>query len=145
MVNMRVKCPAMLLMAIAVYLTIIFIDIGTLFFFYSTYITCAVAICLYVAAFALLYVVYNGQFRKMTLSRVLNIVTLQSFIICIWFTFVNLIQLYPYTVIEGTYCDWYFPQDFFQITKNTNYILAVAAILAIVCFSINRYYKRTKL
>jgi NADH:ubiquinone oxidoreductase subunit 6 (subunit J) len=131
-------------MAIAIYLTLVRITVGTLFFFFSAYLTGAIAICLYVTAFALLYVVYNGQFRKMTAQRVLNIVMLQSFIICIWFIFVNLIQLYPYTVIKGDYFDWYFPQDFFPSIHGMRYIVAVFALLTIVCFITNWSYKHVK-
>jgi hypothetical protein len=144
MIKMKTKCLAMLLMAIAIYLTIVRITVGAILFLFSTYLTSAVTICLYVTAFALLYVVYNGQFRKMTAQRMLNIVILQSSIICIWFIFVNLIQLYPYTVIKGNYFDWYFPQDFFPSVYSTRYIAAVFALLTIVCSIINWSYKRVK-
>jgi hypothetical protein len=134
----------MLLMAMAIYLTLVRIAVGTIFFFYSAYITSAITICLYAVALALLYVAYNGQFKKMTAKRVLNIATLQSFIIFIWFTFVNLIQLYPYTVIEGDYCNWYFPQDFFPSIYSTRYIVVASAIVSVVCFITSWGYKRVK-
>jgi hypothetical protein len=137
---------AMLLMAIAVYLTIIYVNLENFFFFFlgSAPITCALTLCVYAGAFALLYVAYVGQFRKMTVTRVLNIVTLQSFIMFLWFTFTNLIQLYPLTVIEGTYAVYYWPIDFFPDIYSTRYIVAISALLAVACFITNWSYRRIK-
>jgi hypothetical protein len=146
MVKMKIKCLAMLLMAIAIYLTLIYVNLENFFFFFlgSASLTCALTLCVYAGAFALLYVAYTGQFRKMTATRLLNIITLQSFIIFLWFTFTNLIQLYPHTVIEGIYAVYYWPTDFFPNIYSTRYIVAISAIIAIVCFLINWGYKRAK-
>ncbi|MCL2173236.1 MAG: hypothetical protein FWB84_06320 [Candidatus Bathyarchaeota archaeon] len=147
MVRMKTKCIAMLLMALAIYLTIICVNLDKVFFFFgSKPLTCAFTIWLYIGAVALFYVVYNGQIRKITLSRMLNIVMLQSFIMFLWFTFVNLIQLYPFTVIETHYCYWYWPQDFFPSIYATRYIVAISALLTVVCFTINwiLLHKRAK-
>jgi hypothetical protein len=145
MVKMKIKCPAMILLAIAIYLSIIYVNLDKVFFFLgSKPLICAVTIWLYIGAFTLLYVAYNGQFRKMTVQRVLNITALQNFIIFIWFTFVNLMQLSPHTVIESHYCYWYFPQDFFPSIYITRYIATISAILTIVCLITNWSYKRVK-
>jgi hypothetical protein len=145
MMRITIKCTAMLLMAIAVYLTIVYVNLDTLFFFLgSVAITCAVAIWVYICAFALLYVAYMGQFRKMTVTRVLNIVTLQSLIMFIWFTFTNLMQLYPYTVVDNSYNAYYLPLDFFPPIYSTRYVMVVSALLTVVCFITNRHYKRIK-
>jgi len=145
MVNMKIKCLAMLLIAIAIYLTIIYMNMETIsFFLISPSLVCMVAVCTYLIAFALLYVAYMGQFRKMTVTRVLNIVLLQNLIIFVWYVFVNLIQLSPNSVIEGDYWYLYWPQDFFPNFYITRYILVISTILAVVCFTTNRCYKHAK-
>jgi hypothetical protein len=90
-VKLKLKCLAMLLLAIALYFTIIYVNManGAFFFLISPSLVCMTAICIYLVTFALFYAAYMGQFRKMTFVRVLNITLLQSFIIFIWFTFVN--------------------------------------------------------
>jgi hypothetical protein len=145
MVKMKIKCLAMLLLTLAIYFTIIYVHLDKVFFFLgSVPLTGAVTIWLYIGAFALLYVAYMGQFRKMHVTRVLNIVMLQSFILFLWFTFVNVIQLYPYTVIAGHYNYWYWPYDFFPSIYITRYVAIASALLIVVCFIIKWSYKRVK-
>ncbi|MDR0470837.1 MAG: hypothetical protein LBH79_03790 [Nitrososphaerota archaeon] len=145
-VKLKLKCLAMLLLAIALYFTIIYVNManGAFFFLISPSLVCMTAICIYLVTFALFYAAYMGQFRKMTFVRVLNITLLQSFIIFIWFTFVNLIQLCPSTIVKGDYWYLYWPEDFLPNFSITRYIVAVSAILAVVCFITGRLYKRTK-
>ena len=114
------------------------------FFLISPSLVCMVAVCIYLVAFALFYAVYMDQFRKMTVVRVLNITMLQCLIIFSWFTFVNLIQLYPNTIVKGDYWYLYWPQDFLPNFPITRYIVAVSAILAVACFITGRLYKRAK-
>jgi hypothetical protein len=145
MVKMKVKCLAMLLMAVAIYLTLVFMNLDKMFFIlFSPHLAGAVTVCVYVTAFGLLYVAYDNQFGKMSAARVLNIVALQSFIMFLWFAFVNLIQLYPFTVIETVYSDWYWPQDFFPVTDSIRYMPIVTAVLAVACFMVSWGYKRYK-
>lgn|GEM_PF-1774162 len=145
MVNLKLKCLAMLLLTVASYLIIVYVHMDTiLFFLISPSLVCTVAVCIYLVAFALLYVAYIGQFRKITVVRVLNVALLQSSIIFIWFTFVNLIQLWPSTVVEGDYWYLYWPQDFFPNFYFTRYIVVVSALLVAVFFIAGRGYKRTK-
>jgi len=135
----------MLLMAIAIYLSMVYMNMADIFFFLiSPSLVCMVAVCMYMIAFALLYVAYIGQFRKMIFPRVLNIVLLQSLIICIWFIFVNLIQLCPTTVVEGDYWYLYWPDDFLPNFYITRYIVIISAILAVACFITRRCYKHIK-
>jgi len=145
-VNLKIKCLAMLLLAIALYFTIIYVNManGSFFFLISPSLVCMVAICIYLVAFALFYAAYMDQFRKMTVVRVLNIALLQNLIIFIWFTFVNLIQLYPNTIVKGDYWYLYWPQDFLPNFPITRYIVVVSAILVVTCFITGRFYKRAK-
>jgi hypothetical protein len=144
-VNLKLKCLAMLVLTVAIYLTIVYVNMDTiLFFLISPALVCMVAVCMYLVAFALLYVSYMGQFRKITVARVLNIVLLQSSIIFLWFSFVNLIQLWPDTVVKTDYWYLYWPQDFFPNFYYTRHIVILSASLAVVCFVAGRYYKRVK-
>jgi len=137
----------MLLMSIAIYLTIVYVNLEKIDFFFlgTAPHTCALAICVYAGAFSLLYVAYEGQFRKKTALKVLNFITLQSLIVFMWFSFINLIQLYPQTIVKSIYTDYYWPVNFLPDVHSTRYIVAISALLAIICLIIRWGYKRARL
>jgi hypothetical protein len=146
MVKMKTKCLGMLLMSIAIYLTIVYVNFEKIAFFFlgAAPHTCALTICVYAGAFSLLYVAYEGQFRKITTIKVLNFITLQSFIVFIWFSFINLIQLYPQTIVKNIYTDYYWPTEFLPNFYSTRYIVAISALIALICFITHWGYKRAK-
>jgi hypothetical protein len=146
MVKMKTNCLSMLLMSIAIYLTIVYVNLDKIVFFFlgTAPLTCALTICVYAGAFSLLYVTYENQFRKMTAIKVLNFITLQSLIIFMWFSFINLIQLYPQTIVQSVYADYYWPIDFLPNVYSTRYIIAISAFITIICFITTWRYKRVK-
>jgi NADH:ubiquinone oxidoreductase subunit 6 (subunit J) len=146
MAKMKIKCLGMLLMSIAVYLTIIYVNLDHIVFFFlgSAPLTCALTLCVYAGAVSLLYVAYMGQFRKMSTSKMLNAIALQGLIMFLWFSFINLIQLYPQTIITGVYTDYYWPIDFLPNTSSTLYIVVITAIITVICFLTPWGYKHAQ-
>jgi len=147
MVRVKIKCLAMLLMGIAVYLTMIYVNLEnfTYFFLGSAPLTCALTLCIYAGAFSLLFAIYVDQISRQTsVIRVLNNMALLFLVMFIWFTCINLIQLSPQTIIEGVYAIYYWPIDFFPNIHSTQYIAATSAILTATCFIVNWKYKHIK-
>jgi phosphate starvation-inducible membrane PsiE len=154
---MNPKWISMLLMAVAIYLTVILLQITVNLPLYVEFIDMSqnsfvllrdsiaiVTVFLYLTAFSLLYFTYRGQFR-VTWNQVLGFVGLQSLVVALWCTGVSIIYgVYLYLVNLRLYPNLYslWAYSFWSYTL---YLVIIGAfLLAGLCFVIRRGYRHSQ-